>query len=172
MSQNISPRQAMQNNLVPLVCVSIVLVITLIFGRDMWVYLIGDVEYGFLGWMLFLGCILLVFIIGLIIYIKSYKRYIAEKNGPPKPASPVPTASATARTAQRVQNIATNPPVSGSMTSPAPPVPARASLSPSSPRIIEKEKVIIKEIVKVRCSWCGALVDQGLAECPNCAGRL
>jgi rubrerythrin len=33
---------------------------------------------------------------------------------------------------------------------------------------INQEKVIIKEIVKIRCRYCGFTYDQGLDSCPNC----
>ncbi len=39
---------------------------------------------------------------------------------------------------------------------------------PSSNQVIVKETVI----VKIRCQYCGKLVDQGLAECPNCLGKM
>ncbi len=41
----------------------------------------------------------------------------------------------------------------------------------SSPQII-KEKEIIKEVVKIKCPYCGALVDQGIDRCPNCGAPL
>ncbi|NMC06546.1 MAG: hypothetical protein GYA24_15120 [Candidatus Lokiarchaeota archaeon] len=109
--------------------------------------------------------------------MRSYKKYVAWKNAPPAPAKPVPPATSdlsdlpVARTAQRMQNDATNPPTSASTMYQAAPVHARAVPSPA-PQVIEKEKVIIKEVIKVRCGWCGTLVDQGMAECPHCAGRL
>jgi rubrerythrin len=31
-----------------------------------------------------------------------------------------------------------------------------------------KETVVVKEIVKIRCSYCGKLYDQGLDKCPHC----
>ena len=34
-----------------------------------------------------------------------------------------------------------------------------------------KEKVIVKEIVKIRCRYCGFTYDQGLDRCPNCGAR-
>jgi hypothetical protein len=35
-------------------------------------------------------------------------------------------------------------------------------------------QVILKEtvVVKIRCQWCGGLVDQGVAECPSCGGKM
>ena len=39
------------------------------------------------------------------------------------------------------------------------------------PQII-KEKEIIKEIIKVKCPYCGALIDQGLDTCPHCGAPL
>ncbi len=35
-----------------------------------------------------------------------------------------------------------------------------------------KEKEIIKEIVKVKCPYCGALIDQGADKCPHCGAPL
>lgn len=34
-----------------------------------------------------------------------------------------------------------------------------------------QEKVIVKEIVKIRCRYCGFTYDQGLDRCPNCGAR-
>ena len=34
-----------------------------------------------------------------------------------------------------------------------------------------KEKVIVKEIVKIRCRYCGFTYDQGLDSCPKCGAR-
>ena len=39
---------------------------------------------------------------------------------------------------------------------------------PTSSQVFVKETVI----VKVRCQFCGKLVDQGLSECPNCLGKM
>ena len=36
----------------------------------------------------------------------------------------------------------------------------------------EKERVIIREIVKVRCEYCDHLVEQGIEVCPNCGGNM
>jgi len=33
-------------------------------------------------------------------------------------------------------------------------------------------KETIKEIVKIRCQYCGMLVDSTLSECPNCGGII
>jgi hypothetical protein len=39
--------------------------------------------------------------------------------------------------------------------------------------IIDKnqETIIVKEIVKIRCRYCGFTYDQGLDSCPNCGAR-
>jgi len=42
---------------------------------------------------------------------------------------------------------------------------------PQQPAVY-KEKEIIKEIVKVRCPYCGALVEQGVSRCPHCGAAL
>jgi uncharacterized membrane protein len=36
---------------------------------------------------------------------------------------------------------------------------------------IIKEKEIIREIVKIRCPYCGELYDEKLDKCPNCGGK-
>ena len=36
---------------------------------------------------------------------------------------------------------------------------------------VNQEKVIVKEIVKIRCRYCGFTYDQGLDFCPNCGAR-
>ena len=41
-----------------------------------------------------------------------------------------------------------------------------------SPQVIYKEKEIIKEIVKVKCPYCGTLVEQGLDRCPQCGAPI
>ena len=40
----------------------------------------------------------------------------------------------------------------------------------AEPQVIVKETV--REIVKVRCNWCGGLNDQGLNKCGHCGGVL
>ena len=37
---------------------------------------------------------------------------------------------------------------------------------------VKEREVIIKEIIKVKCPYCGALVDQGVDRCPNCGAPL
>jgi len=39
-----------------------------------------------------------------------------------------------------------------------------------NPPII-KEKEIIREIVKIRCPYCGNLYDEKLDKCPHCGGK-
>jgi uncharacterized membrane protein len=36
---------------------------------------------------------------------------------------------------------------------------------------INQEKVIVREIIKIRCRYCGFTYDQGLNSCPNCGAR-
>ncbi len=45
---------------------------------------------------------------------------------------------------------------------------------PTYGQLPQPSQVFVKEtvIVKIRCQWCGKLVDQGLSECPNCLGRM
>lgn len=46
------------------------------------------------------------------------------------------------------------------------------STGPAPNQVIMKETVKESVIVKVRCQFCGALVDQGVPDCPNCGGRM
>jgi DNA-directed RNA polymerase subunit RPC12/RpoP len=34
-----------------------------------------------------------------------------------------------------------------------------------------KEKEIIREIVKIRCPYCGGLYDENMDKCPNCGAK-
>lgn len=36
---------------------------------------------------------------------------------------------------------------------------------------MNQETIIVKEIVKIRCRYCGITFDQGLDTCPNCGAR-
>lgn len=36
---------------------------------------------------------------------------------------------------------------------------------------IVKEREIIREVVKIRCSYCGNLYDETLDKCPHCGGN-
>lgn len=36
---------------------------------------------------------------------------------------------------------------------------------------IVKEKEIVREIVKIRCSYCDNLYDEKLDKCPHCGGK-
>ena len=38
--------------------------------------------------------------------------------------------------------------------------------------IIQKEVIKEREVIKVRCPYCGALIDQGLDTCPHCGAPL
>ena len=38
-------------------------------------------------------------------------------------------------------------------------------------QVVVKEKEIIREIVKIRCSYCGNLYDEKLDRCPHCGGK-
>jgi rubrerythrin len=37
--------------------------------------------------------------------------------------------------------------------------------------LIREKETIIREIVRVRCQYCGQLYDEALAKCPNCGAR-
>ncbi len=39
---------------------------------------------------------------------------------------------------------------------------------PPPPQVIQQKEVVTREIVKVRCRYCGALVDEGVNVCPRC----
>ena len=41
---------------------------------------------------------------------------------------------------------------------------------PESPQVV-REKEIIREVVKIRCSYCGSLYDENLDKCPNCGAK-
>jgi len=41
----------------------------------------------------------------------------------------------------------------------------------SDDHVIVKEREIIREIVKIRCSYCGNLYDETLDKCPHCGGK-
>jgi hypothetical protein len=36
---------------------------------------------------------------------------------------------------------------------------------------VDQDTIIVKEIVKIRCRYCGFTYDQGLDNCPNCGAR-
>lgn len=42
----------------------------------------------------------------------------------------------------------------------------------SDTRVIEKEKTIIKEIVKIKCQHCGMLVENTVSVCPSCGANM
>jgi hypothetical protein len=39
-----------------------------------------------------------------------------------------------------------------------------------SPQVV-REKEIIREVVKIRCSYCGSIYDENLDKCPNCGAK-
>ena len=51
---------------------------------------------------------------------------------------------------------------------PQPTIPQQPSAQPQ----VIKEREIIKEVIKIKCPYCGALVDQGVDRCPNCGAPL
>ena len=52
--------------------------------------------------------------------------------------------------------------------------PAQSALpsSASQPEAVVREREIVREIVKIRCSHCGTLVDQGIPKCFSCAASM
>lgn len=51
---------------------------------------------------------------------------------------------------------------------------AKIEATRATPTIIPQREVkeIIKEIVKIKCPYCGMLVEPTLARCPNCGGII
>lgn len=41
----------------------------------------------------------------------------------------------------------------------------------SENQVVVKEREIIREIVKIRCSYCGNLYDETLDKCPHCGAK-
>jgi rubrerythrin len=37
--------------------------------------------------------------------------------------------------------------------------------------VVIKEREIIREVVKIRCQYCGNTYDETLDECPHCGGK-
>jgi hypothetical protein len=184
MSQNLSARQQLSNAIVPLVCFSIAILLFAFAGREIMMSLLEEDPVDAQNMQIIMVIVLGVMLLGFISqFVKAYKKYDQEKNAPPRPATPVQPAgdtSAEARFNARQRNETIASPASSTSYSPsisyAPPPSDQVTYStygqPSSTRVIEKEKTIIKEIVKIRCSFCGVLADQGLNECPHCGGRL
>ncbi len=61
---------------------------------------------------------------------------------------------------KRSHNIRTNnhPPPPG-------PPPENIDLTPKQPPV---QQIVIKEVVKVKCRYCGALIDSTAETCPIC----
>ncbi len=47
---------------------------------------------------------------------------------------------------------------------------APAAGAPAAPVLVER--VIIKEIVRIPCTYCGSLVENTVTKCPNCGGDI
>jgi len=47
---------------------------------------------------------------------------------------------------------------------------SRVEEASTKPEVI-KEREVIKEIVKVRCPYCGQLYEETLDKCPHCGGK-
>jgi hypothetical protein len=53
------------------------------------------------------------------------------------------------------------------------PAVVEATVTPQQPvQVVYKEKETIREIVKVRCEYCGTLVDITGSRCPSCGAPL
>nr|MDO8088006.1 hypothetical protein [Candidatus Sigynarchaeum springense] len=174
MSTFLSPSQKLANAIVPLVCFSIAFLIFVFLGPSIWVDFIEDEEYSILAYILMISIIGCFVLAAIFQFVKLLKEYIREKNAPPKPATPpAPPAQpasdlARAREIQRAQTHAGYQQPAATVTYSTSPAPVRVA-TPPPPQVVQ---TIIKEVVKVRCSFCGTLVDQGLRECPNCGGRM
>ncbi len=44
--------------------------------------------------------------------------------------------------------------------------------APAQPQVIQQKEVVTREIVKVRCRYCGTLVDEGVGTCPRCQAPM
>ncbi len=184
MSQNLSARTQLNNAIPPLVCFSIAVLLFAFAGQEILMSLLEEDPVDAQNMQIIMVIIFGVMLLGFISqFVKAYKKYDQEKKAPPRPVTPnqpAGDASAEARFNARQRSVAVAGPASSTSyapsasyaPSPSDHVTYSTYAQPSSPRVIEKEKVIIKEIVKIRCTYCGMLVDQGRNECPNCAGRL
>lgn len=47
----------------------------------------------------------------------------------------------------------------------------RVQETASETQPVIREKEIIREIVKIRCPYCGNLYDEKLDKCPHCGGK-
>ncbi len=43
---------------------------------------------------------------------------------------------------------------------------------PAPPPVVQQREVVTREVVKVRCRYCGALVDEGVNTCPRCQAPM
>jgi hypothetical protein len=177
MSQNLSARQQLNNAIVPLVCFSIIFVVFAFAGQSILMSLLEEDPVDAANMQIIMMIIFGFMLLGVISqFVKAYKRFEAEKNAPPRPATPAqPTAElARAREFQRAPaGIGYQQPTPSATFQNAPGSTVTYSTTfPQPTHYIEREKVIIKEIVKLKCPYCGMLVDQVLSECPNCGGHM
>jgi len=177
MSQNLPARTQLSNAIAPLVCFSIALILFAFAGRDIIMAFLeedqADAEVMQIIMVSILGVMLLGFILQVV---KAYKKFVQEKNAPPQPVAPAqPTTELVReRELQRARaGAGYQQPTPSATYSTSPGSSVTYSTSSQQPtHYIEREKVIIKEIVKLKCPYCGMLVDQVLSECPNCGGRM
>jgi hypothetical protein len=117
-----------------------------------------------LGLFLAMVIIFIVVLIIIYIYLKSKKNKIPKHSNPSYPStqvnSPTPPVYQPANTPTNPTNAAI-PPVNN---------PANYGQSinltpPSQPAV---QQIVIKEVVKVRCEYCGALIDSTAKVCPYC----
>jgi hypothetical protein len=174
MSQNIPARQQLNNAIPPLVCFSIIIIVFAFAGQEILMSLLEEDPVDAQNMQVIMVIIFGVMLLGFISqFAKAYKRFETEKNAPPRPVTPAQPAEniVRAREMQREQfGLGSPQATDSSVTYSTAPVTTRPAASQPT-HVIQKE-TIIKEVVKIRCSYCGGLADQGLNECPNCGGRL
>ena len=52
------------------------------------------------------------------------------------------------------------------------PVPNQQNIPPPAPiQIIKEKETTTREVVKIRCQYCGCLFDEVIDKCPRCGGR-
>ncbi len=43
---------------------------------------------------------------------------------------------------------------------------------PAPQTVVHQREVVTREVIKVRCRYCGALVDEGVNTCPKCQAPM
>jgi len=118
-------------------------------------------------WILAIVIIFILIIVFTIIYLKSNKNKIPKHSNPSYPPTqanpPMPPASPPVNTPI---NTPANP-TNASIPQVNPPNYGQSiNLTPPSQPAVQQ--IVIKEVVKVRCEYCGALIDSTAKVCPYC----